>query len=103
MHHLREIAKCINTTRPESLPAGITLYEAWFGRPPITWPERAARIAQTANRRQELGIDSDNTSVLDSSDNKELSELEEIPSDDEIFQLSELSKRTNRRRRLLIE
>ena len=31
---LPEIALCVNTTRPSSLPAYITLFEVWFGRKP---------------------------------------------------------------------
>jgi hypothetical protein len=31
---LLEIALCVNTTRPSSLPAYVTLFEVWFGRKP---------------------------------------------------------------------
>ena len=85
MRHLAEIALCMNTVRPESLPAGITPYEAWYGRPHIEWPERAAHIAAH-------GIDSDDSSTLDSSDLEEIS-IAEIDTDEEIFQLSALSKK----------
>jgi hypothetical protein len=31
---LLEIAICVNTTRPFSLPASTTLFEVWFGHNP---------------------------------------------------------------------
>jgi hypothetical protein len=32
------IAWVINTTRPSTLPKGITPYQVWFGREPPNWP-----------------------------------------------------------------
>ncbi|PQE07320.1 Ribonuclease H-like domain protein [Rutstroemia sp. NJR-2017a WRK4] len=37
-HLIPDIAWVINTTRPESLPPGVTPYEVWFGRKPPSIP-----------------------------------------------------------------
>jgi hypothetical protein len=41
--HLPQVRKVINTTRPFSLPEGITPYKGWYSRPFPVWPEEDAR------------------------------------------------------------
>ena len=92
----------MNTVCPESLPHGVTPWEAWFGRPLITWSERAAKIAQNAEARQAHQLDSDDSSALDTSDLDEFS-TEEINSEAEEQELSKLSQRIKEHQKLVAQ
>ena len=52
--YLPQVARVVNTIRPISLPAGVTPYEAWYGRPFPVWPE--ADIRRRALRAQSSPI-----------------------------------------------
>lgn len=82
------IGRIINTTTSEALPFRVTPFEAWFGRPCPEWPEITERKERQARR---LLTFSDSESESESESDSDSNEEEE--SDNEVFQLSELSRR----------
>jgi len=105
---LPQIALIVNTTRPESLPAGVTPWQAWYGRPYPNWPEISVRKAeQAACRRaqQEANGEGGDFETEGGSDvsSSSGSESDSTDSEDEMFQLSELSRRLKENQRKVAE
>lgn len=90
--YLPQVARVVNTIRPISLPAGVTPYEAWYGRPFPIWPEmdvrrRALRALSSPVLGEELPL-----IVLGEEPETSDSEQEDNP-EEEVHILSTLSKR----------
>jgi hypothetical protein len=87
------IAWVINTTRPETLPRGITPYQVWFGREPPNWPE----LSLTEKEKDPLIRSHASANGSDDEDEEDEEELFAEGAEEELipeaYILSELSQR----------